>query len=76
MMGGMYMLVTKYLQSESDLYYTGVLREYYINDFPVSRGEFLYHFGELSQEDIEEFKNGNEIERDGKVFRVDNWRGF
>ena len=66
-------IVVKALNREAELEETELLKQYYINDFPVNRAEFLWQLGGLTEVDVKELKAGKDILRKGFTFRVENW---
>ena len=66
-------MYTNYLNIETEMYGAKLIKEYYINDFCVSRPEFLYYFGDISAFDIERLKKGDEITKNNMTFKITNW---
>lgn len=62
--------------NEASYWETGLIKEYYIDNFLVNRAEFINQIGDLTQEMVEKLRNGEEIEVNHMTFRVSNWNGL
>ena len=66
-------MIVEALNNEIDLGINETARLYWINSLPVSRTEFLYELGNISDDITKKLKSGAKMEIDGKIFRIDGW---